>query len=364
MKLTVLSHDLSSNAAMRAHRLARIAQTFAEVNLIGPVEKKGPWPAFPFEPWIHAVRKRRFPEFFDSWLELVEAADGGVLIAVKPQLASFGTALVAAERRDVPVVLDIDDLDIGLAPPSIWEANPSMVDLSRPGSAVYVSLLTKATGAASAVTVASTPLRDRFGGTVIPHGADTHHFDPALFPAEPARRDFGFSGPTVLFPGTPRQHKGLEELARAVAAIPGARLAVTCRPKDLAGDEWAEFDLLRIPMVPHSRMPAVFAAADVVAIPQPAGGPGAYQMPIKAYDAMAMGKPIVATAVSDLPEALAGCARIVAPGHIGELTAALAELLEHPHAAAEMGRRARARCVEHYSLAKIAERLEAVIEGV
>jgi len=30
MKITILSHNLSSNAAMRAHRLAVAAQTFAE----------------------------------------------------------------------------------------------------------------------------------------------------------------------------------------------------------------------------------------------------------------------------------------------------------------------------------------------
>jgi hypothetical protein len=37
VKLTILSHDLSSNAAMRAHRLATAAATFAAVELIGPL---------------------------------------------------------------------------------------------------------------------------------------------------------------------------------------------------------------------------------------------------------------------------------------------------------------------------------------
>ncbi len=36
-----------------------------------------------------------------------------------------------------------------------------------------------------------------------------------------------------------------------------------------------------------------------------------HQMPMKVYDAMAMGCPIVATAVSDLPQVLEGCARLV-----------------------------------------------------
>src|SRR2546430_6505679 len=98
MKVTILCHELSSNAVMRAHRLAQAARTFAEVKLIGSVSRKGAWPALPQEPWIRPVRKRRFPRFYETFLALVEAADGDVLIAVKPFLASFGVALRSGEH--------------------------------------------------------------------------------------------------------------------------------------------------------------------------------------------------------------------------------------------------------------------------
>src|ERR1700757_2346206 len=110
MKITVLSHNLSSNAVMRAHRLAVAASLFADVTLIGPVKHRGPWGALPQEPWIKPVQSKQFPKFFKAVLELIEAADGDVLIAVKPYLASFGVALLAAECRKVPIILDIDDL--------------------------------------------------------------------------------------------------------------------------------------------------------------------------------------------------------------------------------------------------------------
>ena len=74
MKVTILCHELSSNAVMRAHRLAQAARTFAEVKLIGSVSRKGAWPALPQEPWIRPVRKRRFPRFYETFLALVEAA--------------------------------------------------------------------------------------------------------------------------------------------------------------------------------------------------------------------------------------------------------------------------------------------------
>src|SRR5919197_5565630 len=142
VKITVFSHDLSSNAVMRAHRLAKAGATFGDVRLVGPVHRSGPWGALPEEPWVTStVPKARFPKFHDSFVRLVDLADGDVLIAVKPHLASFGTALVARELRDVPVVLDIHDLDTALAPRSAWADNPSIADISRPGSAVYLSLL-------------------------------------------------------------------------------------------------------------------------------------------------------------------------------------------------------------------------------
>ena len=364
MKVTILSHDLSSNAVMRAHRLAQAARTFAEVNLIGPMRRQGGWPALPQEPWIRPVRKRRFPRFYESFIQLVEAADGDVLIAVKPYLASFGVALVAAERREVPVVLDVDDLDVALAPRSAWAANPLMADLSRPASSVYVSLLTKAVGAASAITVSSTALQRRFGGTLIPHAPDTELFDPVGIDREEARRAFGFTGPTVLFPGTPRPHKGMEPLAQAVSRLPGVRLAVTCRAEDLTAPEWGRFALDRIPLVPYPALPRLLAAADVVAIPQLSSEPARYQMPMKVFEAMAMGKPIVASSVSDLPVILEGCGRLVPPGDVDALARAISELINDPDAARALGERARARCVEHYSLQRIGRGLLAVLSHV
>jgi glycosyltransferase involved in cell wall biosynthesis len=363
LKVTVLSHNLSTNAVMRAHRLALAARTFADVELVGPVERRGPWPALPPTPWMRTVREKRFPEFANSFIELVESVDGDYLLAVKPQLASFGAALVAAERRQVPLVLDIDDLDIALAPRSQWSSDPEKANPERPASAVYVSLLTRAAAAAAAITVASTALQRRFGGTLMPHGADTELFDPGGLDRLAARRALGFSGPTVVFPGTPRSHKGVRVLAEAVARIPGARLGVLCRPTDLASPEWRALPIDRIPMMPSTSLPSLLAAADVVAIPQLDDEAGRHQMPMKVFDAMAMARPVVASLVSDLPDVLDGCARLVQPGDVDALTGALAELLDDPREAEELGQRARARCVERYSIPRLGEILHRVLSA-
>jgi glycosyltransferase involved in cell wall biosynthesis len=212
--------------------------------------------------------------------------------------------------------------------------------------------------------VCCTALQERFGGTVIPQPADTELFDPARTDRDRARREFGFDGPTVLFPGVPRAHKGLEVLADAVARVPGARLAVTCRPEDLAEPRWDGLPITRVPLVPYPSVPALYAAADVVAIPQLDTEAARHQMPLKAADAMAMARPIVASAVSDLPDVLDGCARLLPPGDADALAAAIAELLADPEEACELGRRARERCLERYTLEQVGARLRDVAQRV
>ncbi len=361
MKITILSHKLYSNAAMRAHRLAKAASLFADVTMVGLAKAQGVWPALPREPWLKTVPEKDFPKFYDSLVELVEAADGDVLIAVKPYLASFGAGLLAAERRQVPLILDIDDLDVALAPLAAETRKPARTDLDRPDSEIYLALLTRAAPAASAITVASSALQKRFGGTLVPHGSLTDLFDPAVIDREAARRLYEFTGPTVLFPGTPRKHKGIRPLAKAVAKVAGARLAVLCRPEDMALPEWERCEVQKIPLVPYTSLPTLLAAADVVAIPQLDKAPSRYQMPMKVYDCMAMGKPIVASSISDLPATLDGCASLVPPGDVKLLAAAIADLLQNPAKGRALGEKARARCLERFSMPIISQSLHAVV---
>jgi glycosyltransferase involved in cell wall biosynthesis len=100
---------------------------------------------------------------------------------------------------------------------------------------------------------------------------------------------------------------------------------------------------------PHREMPLFLAAADVVAVPQRRSRTTEAQIPGKLFEAMAMGCPILATAVSDLPEILEGCGKVVTPGSVEELGGALDWLLSRPDKAAALGAAARERCVEHYS---------------
>jgi len=338
------------------------ARHFAEVTLVGPVKHRGAWGALPQEPWIKPVESKYLPKFYQTALDLAATDQSDVFIAVKPYLASYGFSLLAGECRKIPVILDLDDLDVALAPKTERNLVENLEDLRDPASTIYLRILSKATAAASAITVASTRLQARFGGTLVPHGCPVEQFNPASVDREKARKRFGFSGPVVVFPGTRRTHKGLKPLAKAVATVPGARLAVLCRPEDFSQPEWQEYPLIRIPVIPYSSLPDLLAAADVVGIPQLDTEAASHQMPMKVYDAMAMGRPIVATTVSDLPEVLEGCARLVPPGDVGALADAICDLLKNQANAQALGERARKRCLENYTMRHVADELMSAVK--
>src|SRR5207249_11831480 len=126
-----------------------------------------------------------------------------------------------------------------------------------------------------------------------------------------------------------RRRKGVWSsyaLAKAVSKLGCARLAVLCRADDLPGPEWKEFDIRRVPMIPYTQLSRLLAAADVIAIPQLDTEAGRYQMPMKVYDCMTMAKPIVASAVTDLPLVLEGCGRVVPPSDVHLVRGALRDM--------------------------------------
>ena len=183
-----------------------------------------------------------------------------------------------------------------------------------------------------------------------------------------------------LFVGAVVPEKGLEHLANAfqslAAAHPQARLLVAGSASlwDMSGGktahrgyEAAVAESLR-PLVEAGRvhllgatrsalMPAVYAASDVVVIPSVWPEP----FPLVALEALAAGKPLVASAVGGLPETVdAENGRLVPPGDEAALTAALCTLLRRE--VRERCSRAASRTAGRFSWDTAAAQLEDVYE--
>jgi glycosyltransferase involved in cell wall biosynthesis len=373
VKISVLAFDLSDNATGRADLLARLLAPRWEVEVVGPRFGDGVWrPAQGGSVAHRAVAvggARRYPRFARLWNDLVAGADGDVLFASKPRPTSYGAALLARRRRPRPLLLDIDDWEVGFfRRAGAWGTLGRALNLGNPNGLPWTWTMERLVRRADAITVASRFLQRRFGGTLIPHVRDTEAWDPARYDRAAARARIGAGAErVVMFLGTPRGHKGIDDLVEAVGALGGGvRLVlVGADAAGEAGRRWAARPWVRlVGEIPFDDVPRYLVAADAVAVPQRATTDTVGQVPAKIFDAMALARPIVSTAVSMIPEILDGCGVLVPPGDVVALSAALRRLLDDPAAAGELGRRARARCREHYSFASARAALFPLVERV
>jgi glycosyltransferase involved in cell wall biosynthesis len=300
-----------------------------------------------------SVPGARYPALIARRRELLDLVDGDVIYASKPRPTSFGLALLARRRRSRPLILDIDDWEAGFFYRSgVWGRVGRFLNLANPNGLPWTWAMERLVACADAVTVASRFLERRFGGVLIPHVRDTEAWDPRRFDRHAARATLGVTTePVVMFLGTPRGHKGVDDLVDAVGALPGVVLAfVGADPESASARRWRARPFVRVVgRVPFDEVPRYLVGADVVAIPQRATSDTRGQVPAKLFDAMALARPIVSTSVSMIPEILEGCGIVVPPDDPAALVGALRGLVADPAGAAALGARARARCEERYS---------------
>jgi glycosyltransferase involved in cell wall biosynthesis len=369
VKISVLAFDLSDNSTGRADLLARLLAPRYSVEVVGPRFGAEVWP--PARGGAVSYRSlpgARYPRFAALASDLARLADGDVLLASKPRPTSFGVALLARRQRRRPLILDVDDWEVGFFYRSgVWGRIGRALNVANPNGLPWTWLMERCVGRADAVTVASRFLERRFGGALIPHVRDTEAWDPARFDGAAARATLGAGeAKVVMFLGTPRGHKGVDDLVVAMDGLSGAQLVIVgADTRSARAREWAARPGVTVRgVIPFDDVPRYLAAADVVAVPQRASSDTVGQVPAKLFDAMAMARPIVSTSVSMIPEVLDGCGLLVPPADPPALRSMLETLLSNPERAAELGRRARARCVERYSFAAARAVLFPLIERV
>ncbi|MFH1878457.1 MAG: glycosyltransferase [Candidatus Omnitrophota bacterium] len=371
MKICVVSPDLSNNCLGRGYFLARVLMKRYEVVITGPVFGKKIWEPVSGDASV-TYRPVPFQGFLLPFLnfgKLLREIDGDVIYACKPLLTSLGAALLKNIFLKKPLVLDIEDWQTGLykdalrglpLPARIAYFVYSLVFFYRTNSYFNSWAGERLARYAASITVSNEFLRNKFGGPVIVHARDTDSFDPARFDGAAVRQALGLSpeAKIVMFFGTPRAHKGLDDLIKAVGMVKDGRVLLVvvgatghryCKKtgdlgRKTLGERYREFGLQ-----PFHKVPEFLSAADMVAIPQKKNDATAGQIPAKLFDAMSMAKPVIATDVSDIKDILGGCGLIAEPGNPARLAEAIRHILDNPREAAEMGRKARERCIEKYS---------------
>lgn len=357
MKISIVVWNLSAHSIVRTYPIAKVLERHYDIEVIGPVFEQGVYDAYRHEFSYKTVRpnRLRYAGFVADINELVNRIEGDVIYAFKAIPTSYGVGLLGKLRKRKPLVLDIEDWD---AEPFIRQSLTRKLLQSvryahRPTSGLYLWLMEKLVRLSNQVTVASSFLQRRFGGTRLSHGADCSFFNPKDFSREHLRAEWGVQGKKViLFAGTVELHKGIKELIQAIDLL-GRETVQLC----VVGKRTTDLDELMklgpvvryLGLFPHSEMPRFLCMADLVVLPQRNTPYAQAQVPGKVFEAMAMAKPIIATRVSDLPEILNGCGWIVEPENPEQLAEVIQYVVDYPQEAEMIGWKAREKCVELYS---------------
>jgi glycosyltransferase involved in cell wall biosynthesis len=358
MRIALLCPNASSNSLVRTYPIAKVLARKHRLQVLGFRFKDGIFPPYRDEFDFDTRAARQMPAFVGQARELASRIDADAIYAFKALPSSLWVGLLARRRLGVPLILDLEDWEAGWYRDVPWaDALRHLLHVERPNGLLWTWISELLIRHCDELFVVSRFLQRRFGGRLLVHGADTSQFDPAPWDRAEARRRLGLpDGRYVVFTGTPMPNKGLGELLDAVEAVADHTVKVLL-VGSIAHDTSYRDRLLgahadRLILVgprPHSEMPLYLAAADLVALPQQVSRETLAQVPGKVFEAMAMARPILATAVGDLPEILDGCGVVVPPGSPEALREGLAWILDRPAEALILGERARQRCQELYS---------------
>ena len=380
LKVSILTPNFSKGGSDRAYLLSQIFKKLNyEVEVLGFLFGKNIYPEPPSDLAIFCLPGCNYPQLFGSVRQILNKIDGDIICAVKPKPTSYGVALINKIRSHRPVILDIDDWELSWYGGDEWQYRPNLKQLARellkkegalrnPDHPLYLKWMESLINHADAITADTQFLLNRFGGIYIPNGKDTCLFDPQKYDPQISRQKYGLAEYRVLmFPGAPRPHKGLEDVLIALDQLqePDFRLVIVGgNPYDNYDEQlierWGQW-IIMLPQTSIEQMPEVVAAAHIVVVPQRDTSVARAQFPIKLMDGMAMAKPVLATRVGDIPEILNEVGYLVDPDSPEQIAEQIKLIFQDLETANEVGKRARNKCLEKYSVEKMASTMESVI---
>lgn len=370
--ISFLVPDIGSPTIGAALKLARMLEPDYRTEIVGPDFGRGICSlyrdSYPFRS-IPAGRLYRFPDFLWESRRIASELNGDAIVALKGFATTVLVALQARKKRAVPVAVYLDEWDGAL-----WHALSPRGKMQcllhhshHPVEPCYHKLVERSIRKADAVLSTTTWLQRRFGGHIVHAGVDCDFFKPQ--PKEEVsalRKELGLDGKKIIvFGGVVRPHKGVEEILEALCLLDrdDARVLVVGPITDhlqalidskrfgkwlvVAGDPMNAPTSRNADI--HKQMPLYLDAGDLVVLPLRNTLLAQSQMPIKIFEAMAMAKPVIGTAVSDLPQILESCGRVVPPNNPSALAEAIRDLFDNSQLACEYGQRAREKCIREYS---------------
>jgi len=296
------------------------------------------------------------------------------ILLIRYNMLNF-SAPVIAKLMDIPVVLEVNS-------PMAFERKNLVKDM------LFLPLLPQLIERlnlklADAIIVVSKHLKDYFVRrgvpaskiTVIPNGVDVERFSPKVSGAR-VRAMLGLGERIVLgFVGSFHYWHGLENLLKLIEHTLDRRrhiayLLVGDGPLKKSVDEFVAQKKLEqfviLPgYVPHQEIPEHVAAMDIVLAPYPKMD-FFYFSPLKIFEYMAAGKPVIASRVGQIAEIIHNEENgfLYAPENLDELMNKTAVLIQNANERKRIGEAARRTIVEHYTWQYNAEMIAAIMSRV
>lgn len=379
LKVVVCGWELAHNAAGRAHIIAEIYREITpDVEIVGSI-----FPRWGTEVW-EPIRETAIPihtfvvehdRFIEQALSLVAAHPADIVHLSKPRAPNIFFGIFYKLLWGARVIVDIDDEELAFvkaeAPLSLsayLQNYPTLPPLDQLTEAHWTRIAVSLVNEFDAITVSNSALQHRYGGVVIGHARDPNILKPSPELRQGSREALGIkpNQKVVLFSGTPRPHKGLLEVARAIQSLDRDDIVFV-----IAGsfDEWhlqfkaklqavAGVNYLFFESKPLETLASTLAIADCCVLFQDTNSPiSKFQIPAKLSDAFAMRVPVIATVTDPLKE-LVACGAVTGVTD-GNLALNLIDMLFQP--SIEQINRAQCYFSEHLSLEACALRIRGML---
>jgi len=223
----------------------------------------------------------------------------------------------------------------------------------------------------------------------VPIGINTELFNPNVLGYEIRKRyNIDPDQPTLLYVGNLTMQKGLSVLIDALNIVkkdtPNLKLLMVLnlpleryvKPDKLDVDMELIFEIKDkikcygledniIPLGLLDNMPQVMAACDVFITPF-LNTVGIADYPVSLLEAMAVGKPVIATKVGGIPEIVRHGRNglLIEPGNVDDLANAIRYILQNKEEAKNMGKEAAKTIFERFRLETVVDELEKIYEEV
>ena len=352
-RAAVVSWDLGHNPAGRAYVLYQLLKKEWTVDLIGPM-----WSRYGSQLWAPLrdsdLRVRSFHcNDVSDFVPKAEAIAAGqqydIVYVCKPRLPSLYLGALIKEASQCSMVLDVDDFELSFFKDESYATLEELqvhVDeaLHEPFEQLgtrYAQTLVKH---ADSVTVSNVALRKRFGGHIVRHARDEKQFANSPERRATARERLGISKTdfALIFIGTPRPHKGVLDVAKALNDLKDPDLvfhivgSIGDASLKKAFDGFPSARVVFHPNCAFDDLPDLLAGADLVPLIQDSDHSiSQYQIPAKVSDALALGVSVLATRTPPLIDLIASGA--IEETDKAQLASRIAELKQSILAARSVG---------------------------